>query len=117
MPQNDQVIFWYRAHPKAVTCSGGDKPSNWNYPVDAVFAFALLSDSANVSLDIGSSHSAFSAGPGVTMGSVPFPIEDAQVPFIQIIKNGQVYKSGYGAMSVTQNCPYYNFNPYVGVVG
>ncbi|KAK7693520.1 hypothetical protein QCA50_003088 [Cerrena zonata] len=21
--QNDQVVFWYRSHPKAVTCSGG----------------------------------------------------------------------------------------------
>jgi len=100
-----------------VTCSGGDMPRNSAYPVDAVFALALLSDNAMISLDIGSSHSEFSAGPGVTMGSVPFPVEDSQIPFIQIIKNGQQYKSGYGSMYVTKNCSYYNFNPWVGVVG
>ncbi len=92
-------------------------PRNSAYPVDAVFALALLSDNAMISLDIGSSHSEFSAGPGVTMGSVPFPVEDSQIPFIQIIKNGQQYKSGYGSMYVTKNCSYYNFNPWVGVVG
>ena len=115
--QNDQVIYWYRAHPKAVTCSGGARPSNADYPVDAVFAFALLSQSATISLDIGSNHASFSAGPGATMGSVPFPTEDGQVPFVQIVRNGVITKSGWGDMHVTQSCSYYNFNPFVGVVG
>jgi glucan endo-1,3-alpha-glucosidase len=51
------------------------------------------------------------------MGSVGFPVEDAQVPYIQIIKNGKNDKRGYGAMAVTKICPSYNFNPFVGVVG
>ncbi|KZT25212.1 glycoside hydrolase family 71 protein [Neolentinus lepideus HHB14362 ss-1] len=113
---NDTVVFWYRSHPKNVTCSGGLLPRNSDFPVDAVFAMAILSDTATISLDIGSSHSQFNAGPGVTMGSVPFPTEDSQIPYIQILRNGTQVASGYGSMSVTQSCSYYNFNPFVGSI-
>ncbi|KAF9522006.1 glycoside hydrolase family 71 protein [Crepidotus variabilis] len=111
---NDQVIFWYRAHPKNAVCSGGDVPRNSAYPVDAVFAMALLADSATISLDIGSKHAQWNASPGVSIGSVPFPPEDSQIPYIQIIKNGATAKSGYGSVYVTKSCSYYNFNPFVG---
>lgn len=78
---------------------------------------AILSDSATITLDIGSNHYQWNAGPGVSMGSVPFPTQDSQIPFIQIIKNGAVVKSGYGSMYVTQTgCTYYNFNPWVGIL-
>lgn len=98
-------------------CNSSNRPRNSDFPVDAVFAFALLKEEATISLDIGSSHTEFRAGPGVTMGSVGFPVEDAQVPYIQIIKNGKNDKRGYGAMAVTKICPSYNFNPFVGLVG
>jgi len=113
---NDQVVFWYRSHPKGVSCSTGTLPRNAAYPVDAIFALAMLSDSATISLDVGSSHSQFNAGPGLSMGSVPFPVEDSQIPFIQIIKGGVTAKSGYGSMYITKSCSYYNFNPWVGVL-
>ncbi|KAL2353252.1 glycoside hydrolase [Cryomyces antarcticus] len=89
--KEDRVVYWYRAHPKAVTCSGGDRPRNSAHPVDDVFAFALMKETATIPMDIGSSHAEFRAGPGVTMGSVPFPVEDSQVPYIQIIKNGRIW--------------------------
>ncbi|KAG9007238.1 hypothetical protein FRB93_008061 [Tulasnella sp. JGI-2019a] len=112
----DKVVFWYRAHPKGVTCSTGTLPRNAAYPVDAVFAMAILNDSATITLDIGSNHYQWNAGPGVSMGSVPFPTQDSQIPFIQIIKNGVVVKSGYGSTYVTKSCSYYNFNPWVGIL-
>jgi len=116
--ENDQVVFWYRAHPKNASCSQGDVPRNSAYPADAVFALALLKDNATITLDIGSNHQQFNAGPGASMGSVSFPSEDSQIPFIQILdpSSGAVRKSGYGSVYVTRSCDYYNFNPFVGII-
>jgi glucan endo-1,3-alpha-glucosidase len=87
-----------------------------SFPADAVFAMSLLGTPATISLDIGSTHTKFNASVGATLGSVNFPVEDSQIPFIQIIWNGQAVKSGYGSVAVTQNCSWYNFNPFVGIV-
>ncbi|KAG8748618.1 hypothetical protein FRC10_000009 [Ceratobasidium sp. 414] len=114
---NDQIVFWYRSHPKAVACSQGDVPRNSQYPADAVFAFALLTSPATVTLDIGSKHFQWNAQAGTSMGSVPFPPEDAQIPYFQIIRNGVKTKDGYGSVYVTNSCSIYNFNPLVGVIG
>ncbi|CAE6414787.1 unnamed protein product [Rhizoctonia solani] len=113
----DQVVFWYRSHPKGVSCSQGDQPRNSQYPADAVFALALLTNPATVTLDIGSKHFQWNAPAGTSMGSVPFPPEDAQIPYIQIIRNGVKVKDGYGSTYVTNSCPIYNFNPFVGLIG
>ncbi|KAJ7890998.1 glycoside hydrolase family 71 protein [Mycena olivaceomarginata] len=113
---NDVVVFWYRAHPKSVTCSGGWAPRMASFPADAVFAMSLLSSPATISLDIGSTHAQFDAGVGAAIGSVNFPVEDSQIPFIQIIRNGQTVKSMHGSVFVTNSCSWYNFNPFVGVV-
>ncbi len=99
-----------------MTCSSGDVPRNSAYPEDAIFAMAFLSDSATITLDVGSNSASFEAGPGVTMGSVPFPPEDSQIPYIQIIKNGVQTAYAYGSIYITNECSYYNFNPFVGVV-
>jgi hypothetical protein len=114
--QDDQIIFWYRSHPKGVTCTTGDLPRNADFPADAIFALALLSSPANISLDVGSSHSEFLANAGATLGSVPFPTEDSQIPYLQIIRGGTQVKAGYGSMYITDACDYYNFNPWVGVI-
>ncbi|CUA78426.1 hypothetical protein RSOLAG22IIIB_13134 [Rhizoctonia solani] len=115
---NDQVVFWYRKNPKDVTCAQGDRPRNSQYPADAVFALALLTSPATVTLDIGSKRFQWNAPAGTSMGSVPFPPEDSQIPYLQIIRNGVKVKDGYGSLYVTTSCPgVYNFNPFVGVIG
>ncbi|KAJ7454267.1 hypothetical protein B0H11DRAFT_2200642, partial [Mycena galericulata] len=73
------------------------------FPADAVFAMSLLGTPATISLDIGSTHAQFNAGVGAAIGSVNFPVEDAQIPFIQIIRNGETVKSMYGSVYVTQS--------------
>ncbi|KAJ6465603.1 glycoside hydrolase family 71 protein [Mycena vitilis] len=113
---SDTVVFWYRAHPKLATCSGGFPPRMATFPADAVFALSLLATPATISLDIGSSHAQFDAGVGAALGSVNFPVEDGQIPFIQIVRDGTTVKSAHGSVSVTESCDWYNFNPYVGVV-
>ncbi|KAJ7056835.1 glycoside hydrolase family 71 protein [Mycena amicta] len=113
---NDVVVFWYRPHPKSVSCSGGWAPRMSTFPADAVFGLALLSSPATITLDIGSNHAEWNAGVGDSIGSVAFPVEDSQIPFIQIKRNGQTVKSGFGSVFVTQSCNWYNFNPFVGVI-
>jgi len=115
---DDSIVFWYRTHPKGVSCSSGVLPRNAAYPADIIIAAALLSEAATISLDVGSNHVEFQAGPGITAGSIPFPSEDSQIAYLQIIRNGQTVKSGYGTspISITNGCSYYNFNPWVGVV-
>ncbi|KZP15020.1 glycoside hydrolase family 71 protein [Athelia psychrophila] len=114
---SDQIVFWYRGFPKAITCSTGTRPRNADFPADAVFALAMLTKPANVSLYIGSKETTFYAGAGLTMGSVPFPTEDKQVPYIVINRGSTQVASGYGAVHINQTgCTYYNMNPWVGRV-
>ncbi|EIN07586.1 glycoside hydrolase family 71 protein [Punctularia strigosozonata HHB-11173 SS5] len=113
---DDQIVFWYRAHPKVAACPGL-LPRNADYPADAVFALALLKTPSTITLDIGSNHYQWDAQPGASMGAVPFPTEDAQIPYFQIIQGGTKVKDGYGSVYVTQtDCNYYNFNPFVGLI-
>jgi glucan endo-1,3-alpha-glucosidase len=82
-----------------------------------VFAFAMLSSPATVELDIGlNNHAQWNAPAGVSIGSVPFPQQDHQIPYLQIVRGGTQVKAGYGSMYVDQTCSYYNFNPYVGML-
>ncbi|KZV73237.1 glycoside hydrolase family 71 protein [Peniophora sp. CONT] len=113
----DQVVVWYRLHPKGAVCNTGTLPRNSQYPADAVFGFALLTSAATVTMDIGSNnHAEWNAPAGVSIGSVPFPTDDNQIPYIQIERNGAVVQSGYGAATWSKSCQTYNFNPFVGVI-
>ncbi|KAL1747389.1 glycoside hydrolase family 71 protein [Schizophyllum fasciatum] len=114
----DTLVYWYRTHPKGVTCSGGAPVRMADYPEDAIFALAMLADStpqATITLDVGSNHAEFTASGGnLTIGKVPFPKEDGQTPWFKIVKNGATFKEGSGNYDITNNCAYYNFNPTVG---
>ncbi|KAE9402282.1 glycoside hydrolase family 71 protein [Gymnopus androsaceus JB14] len=113
----DQVVYWYRAYPKAITCSEGDLPRNSDFPSDSVFAFSMLTSAATITLTVGDSTASFDAPAGIAIGSVPFSTEDAQSPVIEIVRNGATVKSGTGAIAIsTTSCAYYNFNPLVGIV-
>ncbi|KAJ3737771.1 glycoside hydrolase family 71 protein [Lentinula guzmanii] len=115
--EEDKVIYWYRVHPKSITCSQGALPRNSQFPEDAVFAFSMLKSSANISLTIGESTTTYDSGKGVAIGSVPFSQKDGQKPVIKIMRDGQTVKSGTGSKTInTTNCDYYNFNTFVGVV-
>lgn len=120
----DQVVFWHRIHPKAATCSGGSSTGvrNYLYPDDAVFAWALVSESSTISMSVGSNQywtfEADSSGP--TMGMVPFPSyvsEDGDTPQVAIMRNGETLYEANSTQPVSSYCSYQNFNPVVGLVG
>lgn len=91
-------------------------PASSTYPADSVFAVALLATPAVVSLDFGLNHYQWDAPAGISIGQVAFPAQDSQIPYLQIIRNGDRVYDAYGSLAVTNSCSYYNFNPFVGVL-
>ncbi|KAL9074635.1 MAG: hypothetical protein Q9157_004334 [Trypethelium eluteriae] len=116
----DQVVYWYRTHPKDATCNGGGSVRNAQLPADAVFAWALVRNNATVTMSAGqNAFWQFNAnGTGPQMGMVPFPndLGDGILPEVSI-SNGGSSITGNASTYITSDCDYMNFNPVVGLVG
>ncbi|KAG9571991.1 glycoside hydrolase, partial [Aureobasidium melanogenum] len=120
----DQVVYWYRVHPKAAACYGGSssKIKNQNYPIDAVFAWALVKDNATISISVGANEywefEANSSGPALSM--VPFPEDlgsSGTTPQVSINRNNKVIQYSQGSMPITASCSWSNFNAHVELCG
>ena len=107
----DQVVYWYRVHPKAAACYGGSssKIKNYEYPTDAVFAWALVKDKATVSVSVGANQywefEADSSGPALSM--IPFPKDlgiGGTTPEVSINRNNKVVQYSKGGMAITASC-------------
>ena len=116
----DQVVFWHRIHPKATICEGGASSTirNNEYPEDAVFAWALVSKAATISLSVGSNQfwtfEADSSGP--SMGMVPFPAYvsgSGVTPEVAVIRGGKTVVFGNSSVPISTDCAWQNFNPVV----
>jgi glucan endo-1,3-alpha-glucosidase len=120
----DQVVYWHRVHPKAAVCTGGASTSirNFEYPVDGVFAWALVSEKSTISMTVGSNEfwtfEADNSGP--TMNMVPFPADvsgSGITPQVAIMRGGQTIATGNSSQAISSNCAWQNFNPVVNLVG
>lgn len=105
-------------------CTGGASTGsirNYEYPVDAVFAWALVKEAATISVSVGSNanwtFNANSTGPQMAM--VPFPsnLGSGITPEVEIIRDGDVVADGKGSVQITGDCPWQNFNPVVNLAG
>jgi glucan endo-1,3-alpha-glucosidase len=113
----DQVVYWYRVHPKAAACYGGSssKIKNQNYPVDAVFAWALVKSKATISISVGANQywefEADGSGPALSM--VPFPanLGSGTAPEVSINRNGTLVQYSKGSMPITASCV--SCNPFL----
>ncbi|KAK3669724.1 hypothetical protein LTR78_010407 [Recurvomyces mirabilis] len=120
----DRVVFWYRVHPKEVSCSSGTNNigvvRNAAYPADAVFAWALVSENSTISMNVGSNQNwtfqATTCGPKLNM--VPFPngIDNAY-PSVAVQRGEETLHAATGAVAITEACAYENYNPVVGLTG
>lgn len=120
----DQVVFWYRIHPKDTQCASGMSAGpirNAEMPADAVFAWALVREEARINVSVGGNSVSFSAdGNGPQMAMVEFP---ADVPYAgvrpraSISRDGGVVHEGEGSVAVSTSCDRANFNPVVNLVG
>nr|POE82470.1 glucan endo-1,3-alpha-glucosidase agn1 [Quercus suber] len=120
----DQVVFWHRTHPKAAVCehSPASGIKNALFPADAVFAWAVVTSPATISMSIGSNqYWTFHAdNTGPVMGSIPFPNDLSSVgatPEVAVMRNGALKHWAKSSKPVKSNCSWQNFNPVVGLAG
>lgn len=119
----DQVVFWYRVHPKDASCPMGASTSirNSDYVNDAVFAWALVKDSSTISMSVGSNkyYQFHADASGPTMGTVPFPSDlgSGVTPEVAIMRNGNMIEHAKGSQVITSSCEWENYNPNVNLVG
>ncbi|KAK5713814.1 hypothetical protein LTR17_017440 [Elasticomyces elasticus] len=124
MVTDDRVVFWYRIHPKGVSCNGGTNNNgvvrNAAFPADAVFAWALVTDDSTISMTVGSNENwTFDAKAGTpTLNMVPFPSGiDNAYPTVTVGRGGTMLQTGTGSVAITQACSYENYNPVVALAG
>lgn len=119
----DQVVYWYRVHPRDADCSRGMSTGirNSDMPADAVIAWALVKDQATINVSIGENSVSFEAnGSGPQMATVEFPNNipyEGVTPEASIVRNGETVQSGQGSRAVSSSCDMANFNPVVNLVG
>lgn len=69
--QQESIIYWHRPYPKDVTCSDAlAQPNGYTLVEDAVFAAALVTDSATATLQLGAATQTFSVTSGVNLMSM-----------------------------------------------
>lgn len=118
----DQVVFWHRTHPKNAICSSGSSTGvrNSQMPVDAVFAWALVSQPSTISMSVGvNKYWTFRAdSTGPSMGMVPFPKSLASnvSPEVAIVRGGKTVAVNKSSRPIEPGCSYPNFNPVVNLV-
>ncbi|TKX23565.1 glycosyl hydrolase family 71 protein [Elsinoe australis] len=119
----DQVVFWYRVHPRAATCTGqlGQDIGGSAFPDDAVFLWALVKETSIVSVDVGANKgwTFVAEGGKATFSRVPFPgdLAGGVVPEVRILRGDKTVAEGAGRLNITAGCDWYNFNPVVNLVG
>lgn len=121
----DQIVFWYRIHPKGAVCLAGSSTQirNYNLPGDAVFVWALVTQPSTISTSVGTNKFYMSrADPsGPSMNMVPFPPEiylgGSAWPESAVMRNGQAVAYNKGSQAISSNCGYQNFNAHVVLAG
>jgi glucan endo-1,3-alpha-glucosidase len=112
----EEVVYWYRPMPKAVTCSGDSlpAPNGINYLSDSIFVATMLKSPATLTVTSGS-HAPVSIGvpAGIVTSNVTMGVGSQS---FSVTRNGQTILSGAGGLDVKDSCTYYNFNVYVGSV-
>ncbi|KAG8876747.1 hypothetical protein FRB97_003961 [Tulasnella sp. 331] len=108
----ESVVMWYRPNPKALTCTDPlEPPTGSTFPADAVFAAAILSSPATLSVCADGQCTSSNVQAGVTQVSGPF---GAGQPSFTLTRSGSTVLSGTAGLAInTANCTTYNFNAYV----
>lgn len=117
----DQVVFWYRVHPKSTICLGGGSVRNADLPNDAVYAWALVQSEADITLTVGGNSATFKAdGSGPVMQVVSFPAAltgSGVTPSVTIERDGDTVATATGTAAISTDCAWQNFNPVVNLAG
>jgi glucan endo-1,3-alpha-glucosidase len=117
---DDKLVLWARTHPAAVTVNDPvGKPTNFEITQDALWAVALLTAPATVTLSPSAAPAAgdpnthtFSVPAGLTKLSIP--LTAGATMYASITRNGQIVKEVQPTNFTFQGAPpSYNFNAFV----
>ncbi|KAL3431764.1 glycoside hydrolase [Aspergillus tetrazonus] len=111
--ESDQLVYWYRPTPKAVTCSKDPlgPPNGINLLEDSVFVTTLLTEPATLTVGSGSLEFSVDVDAGIVTNSFPMGVGSQA---FSVTRDGEEILGGDGGLDVQDRCDYYNFNVYVG---
>ncbi|KAK6345647.1 hypothetical protein TWF718_007557 [Orbilia javanica] len=109
----EKLVYWYRPHPKGLTCSDPlAKPTGWDFAQDKIFVATLLTSPAQLIVKSGgNSEVTINVGAGIVLSSVDMA---TGVQNFKLRRNNCDIISGNGGIQVASSCTRYNFNAYVG---
>ncbi|KAJ7585771.1 glycoside hydrolase [Mycena floridula] len=113
-PSQENIVYWYRPHPKGLSCSDPflGPPNGQNLPADGVWAATLLASPATLTITSGSFSLTATAPAGINYFATGM---GSGQPTFKLTRNGATITQGTGALSINLNsCNIYNFNAFVG---
>jgi len=117
----DQLIYWYRPHPKSASCDSTDtcekpwpspspnpnyfvgKPNGADSMADSIFLVAMLTQAGTVKMTSGSNTQSFPATAGSNSFSIPMGVGKQSFSFTPT-KSGGTVLSGTSLKDVVDGC-------------
>lgn len=111
----DEIIMWARPHPHDATASSDSigRPTGWSYTDDYLYAVAMTTDAATVTLTSGSTTETFSVSAGLTKLKIALSAGSISGSISRSGNTVASYDAG-SAFTYTTSPITYNFNYFVG---
>lgn len=112
--ESEQLIYWYRPHPKDAVCSndGLGAPRGRELVADVVFVSTMLTEAAELTVTSGGQAPVtISVEAGIHTSN--FTMGVGQQEF-SLSRGGSVARGGVSEKEISASCETFNFNPYVG---
>ncbi|EWC47642.1 hypothetical protein DRE_03262 [Drechslerella stenobrocha 248] len=110
---DEKIIYWYRPHPKGLTCSDPlERPTGADYAQDKIFVATMLTSPGTIVIQSGDKGPVTINVPaGITLSSVDMGVGTQS---FKLRRGNCDVISGTGGIPVAGSCSRYNFNAYVG---
>ncbi|KAF7328505.1 Glycoside hydrolase [Mycena venus] len=113
-PSDESIVYWYRPHPKGLSCSDPflGPPTGQSFPADGVWAATLLASPATLTMTSGTFSYTTTAPAGINYFATGM---GSGQPTFELVRSGVTITQGVGGLSIDLNsCNIYNFNAFVG---
>lgn len=112
--ESEQLIYWYRPHPKDTACTndGLGPPRGRELVADVVFVSTMLTEPAELTVKSGG-RDAVTINVEAGIRTSNFTMGVGQQEF-SLSRGGSVVRGGVSDKEISNSCETYNFNPYVG---
>ncbi|KAJ6260133.1 hypothetical protein Dda_4354 [Drechslerella dactyloides] len=109
----EKLVYWYRPHPKGLTCSDSlARPNGADFAQDKIFVATMLQTPGSIIVQSGNNPPVTIDVPaGIHLSSVDMAVGTQT---FKLRRNGCDAISGTGGIPVAGSCERYNFNAFVG---